>query len=460
MLEDTHSCLQSESMIYELLCLLNLAKLNEEQKNKIENLLYNIKNWDLFFHLLDSNAVGLLSYKRLMVFQHNSNLSLKFKVQLSLLQNKIISSESRTKKLLNSLQQILKKMSLNGIEVIILKGALFANTLYEIPVYKKMNDIDILIKFDCAKRVSLLLKELGFFCIKQNSFGSNEFSEKTHHSPPYISSDQNCVVGIHWGIHAKNSHWNADTLGIWERKEEVFVCNTKAYRMSWEDNLLHLCIHLPFYKIGLRELADIYNLLIYSFPLIDIEKTIQRIKMWNAYEPVYRALSLVNSLVPQLLINHKLESILNLCKTHCSSYLIKDTDERAFSQKLLLNSRSTYISKIEKAFLLFRLSDNYFEKIKAWKSTWYLTFFPTENEIRKISRCINSKNSFEYRLARLKTPILILSALARDHGLKLLLLVTLSNIGIIFLETLKFSYLKKQKYIMNSNIKLLYKELE
>ena len=458
--KENHLNLIDESITYELLCLLNLAKLNEIQIIKIQILLYKVKNWNLFFHLIDLNSVGLLSYKRLEKYHHDPNLNLKFKNHLYLLQNKILNSRKRINKSLLNLNIILEKMQQYRIEVIVLKGSLFANEIYEIPDYKKMNDIDILIRFEQVKEASIVLKELGYFCIIDKLDENTEFSKKTHHAPPYISSDKECVVGIHWGIHATNSCWNADIGGIWRRKEEITICNITAYRMSWEDNLIHLCIHLPFYKIGLREIADIYNLLIYSDPHIHYETLMQRIIEWNAFSPVYRALSFVVTLVPQFINIYELNFILNICKNYCSSYLIHDTNIRSSSHKILFSSRSTYISKIEKLFFVFKISGNYFEKLKAWTSMWSLTFFPPEIEVRKISRCYHDKKSIKYKLASLQTPFLILNSLARDHSLKLILMITFTNVIIIFLETIKFSFLRKQNTVINSNLNVLFKELE
>jgi hypothetical protein len=119
-----------------------------------------------------------------------------------------------------------------------------------------MNDVDVLIRRRDARLAIDVLGKAGFASVGA-LFGRDELSDDSHHTPPYVSEDLSCVVGLHWGLASPRSPWKPDTAGIWKRKAPAQVAGAPAFRMSWEDNLLHLCIHLPFFKTGLRELADV-----------------------------------------------------------------------------------------------------------------------------------------------------------------------------------------------------------
>lgn len=431
---------------YELLYLLSLATLDDSKVARVHFLLGEVSDWDTFFHLISLNSIGLLAYNRLQNLDISNRIQYnpdQFFHHFSLLELRARSDQARAKKQISGLKIILKEMQLQGIEVIVLKGALLGSILYKIPAYKKMNDLDILIRFEQAEAAAVVLKNLGFKSVGK-IFGSKEISKDVHHAPPYVNKEFGCIVGLHWGLHSPRCRIKADCEGIWERRQPIQFEGVTAFRMSWEDNLLHLCIHLPFFKTGLRELSDVYNLIRFCKPAVDWDTFATRVDRWNAAESVYRVIKLANSVasfsIPPLL--------LEAWKKKSSRFCIHDTEARAGSIEILLRSRSTQIGKIEKCFSVFRASENYFEKLKSWIGTWYYTFFPSELEVRKITRCLDKKASWNYLHARLKTPFIILSAMARDHGAGALVYFTIANLGIILKATLTLTFLKNRPTLL------------
>lgn len=425
----------------ELLSLLNLARLNSQQRARIQHLISNMTHWDQFHELININAVEVLSCQRMGEIVGVSTTALQGK------------TETIKQRLVNQfelLDQLLIKMAEDDIEVIVLKGALFAHTLYESPLYKKMNDIDILVKFGQAKKAGRILLDLGFHCVSETLFAKEQFSKDTHHTPPYVHIAKQCVTGIHWRLNASCR----DIDGIWQRKAPVLINGIPAYRMSWEDNLLHLCIHLPFYKTGMRELADIYNLILFATPEIDWDIFLQRSCEWMVCSSVYRALALTCAMFQCADI--KILSVIEDCKKRSSTRYLWDTEARIASIETLLTSRSTQIAKIEKALFVFRISKNYVEKATAFLKTWSYTLFPSFDEMKKIS---NARPG-HYLYARIITPVLILRALCAEHGAKTIFFLTLNNIYILLKETVKLSFLKQHPPLIHSEYKFILKELE
>ena len=122
--------------------------------------------------------------------------------------------------------------------------------------------------------------------------GSPRKQEKfSHHAPPFFSRDLKLMVGTHWGLITPLAPYTIDYDAIWSRVVDVDFYGHPAKAMAPEDNLHHLCVHLPYYKCGLRELADIYNLVRHQ--PIDWGLFAAEVAKAKTENLVYHALSLV-----------------------------------------------------------------------------------------------------------------------------------------------------------------------
>jgi hypothetical protein len=115
-----------------------------------------------------------------------------------------------------------------------------------------------------------------------------------------------------------------------------------------------------------------------------------------------------------------------------SSFTLEDTEKRLLDTAELLRSRSTQAAKIEKAFAVFTLSENYAERVKAWAAMYALLLWPKESELAKLaaSRELASSRGRWLR-ARIKAPVQLWNAMARDHGHLPLAAMTVVNAGVI-----------------------------
>jgi hypothetical protein len=411
----------------QLLSIVNLARIDSKSREMIEKLSDNIQ-WDIFLDLMDVNAVSVLTLKNIY--------SLKRKIpessQLQSLREKTESIKKRAARRLEHARLLLGRLYAAGIEVILLKGGALGDLIYQDPCYKKMNDVDILIRFEQVKEAISIFQELGFRSVGA-LFGQEEISEKMHHCPPYVSQDLTCVIGLHWGLHSSLAPWHSDIRDVWKRKVPVNALGSHAFRMSWEDNLLHLCFHLPFFKIGLRELADVSNLIRFCDPKIDWKEVVQRAKEWGVEDPVFRVLSLARAFIPFEVPNEIIDS----CRTKASAFSINDTERRLSQEGLLFRSRSVQIGRIEKAFSILQLSQVYSEKVQAWAATWLFTFWPNKVELKRIGAFRQDLAGFHLVYARFVVPVKIWRALARDYGHVPLILITGINIWKVVLATFK-----------------------
>jgi len=376
-----------------LLTILNLADFNPNLKTKNINL-------DRLLKLAELNAVLPLSIKNLKKLQKKFNIPDKY-------QEKIDNINIRNQKRREKAKIFLKLFNKNNIETIILKGFLFADTLYNDPNYKTMNDVDILVKKSDAPKASRLLKSLGYFNY-ESYYDDTEVSNKTHHAPAYTCENNDCVVGLHWGLITPKAPYKPDIHHIWKEKLPARVADTDCFQMCPEDNVLHLCLHLPFYKIGLRELADVYNLILLSN--FDWQKFDNHVQKSKSYDPVFRVLSLTNALqdisIPA--------DLLDKYKTFASYFVKQDVKIRLENPELILHSRSVHLGKIEKQYVILRRSEQLKEKFSALINMYLLIYFPNRSEIQKLSG--NFKSSHFNLITHAKSIFGLWRALMIDHG--------------------------------------------
>ncbi len=437
-----------------ILAYLNYAKFDDSIVKQIDILLDKVENEQLFIDLVYKNSIHVIVYLRLKKYFSNYYHRIE---NISNLQFLVRKYQKRYKIQESYLKKIIDFAAEQNIKIVLLKGICFNQCLYDELYYKKMNDIDILITEKDIDKVRSILKKLNFFCLIDDLFHEKKQREKTYHLPPFISQDKNCVISVHWGL-AKQITDPRMLQDIWSRIRPL-PNFAEAYRMSWEDNLLHLCIHLPYYKIGIREFADIFNIIHFAAPKINEQLFLQQLNKWQTYEAVYRAFNLVKSFFSQLDENKFVNEILCYTKPYCSRIVLNDTEKRQQSIKILLNSRSTYISKIEKNFLLFRISKSYKYKFKIWLRMWQLLFFVPITEVRIFS-CYLGSNLLLLTICRLKSPFYILRSLCKDHGKKTILFFTLGNIFWIIINTIKLKFMKNNKEQFDASLLKLYKELE
>jgi hypothetical protein len=411
------------------LCLLNLARWSDgAAENEVRRLAQRGLSWEEMGRLAELNAVAPLTLKNVGAAGLTASVPHPvleaWETATAAVRAAAAARQEHGGRLLAALERA-------GVETIVLKGSLFAASLYGNPAYKKMNDVDLLVRFADAERALATLRAEGFRGVGE-LFGEKEISARSHHAPPYVSEDLACVIGPHWGLCSPLAPWRPDLDGIWERKAPVEVAGARAWRMSWEDNLLHLCIHLPFFKIGLRELADVYNVALFAEPGIDWPRFDALVARWRAEDAAYRVLRLTDALVDLGIPAAMLER----WRARARAFTREDTDARAARPDLILESRSTQVARIEKAYAVFKLTGKYSERARAWAGMWAGLLWPKEAEALKLSGLEPGARGWRARsAARLRAPAKLWRAMAREHGQVPLAAMTAINAGILVRDT-------------------------
>lgn len=269
-----------------------------------------------------------------------------------------------------------------GIRVALLKGIYFAPTYYGDPGYKRMNDIDYLIQIADLDVVRSLLHQHGYFSLGLIKDDDDRQTSFSHHMPPYFHPSLQCVLGTHWGLISPRRGYHLDHDAMWSRVVPFEFLGRTHQGLHPVDNLHHLCVHLPHYKTGLRELADIYNLLRaetarpggFDWPLFEAE-----VRRAGTAGPVFHALSLVQVLVPI----EGIAACLDRLRPSVKGFYLREARLRTRVPARLLSARSILTSTIDKQFGVFVTAGDLRSKWRAWLAMWKCGLWAPHEDIAR-----------------------------------------------------------------------------
>lgn len=330
---------------------------------------------------------------------------------------------------------MLRALDTAGVHCVVLKGMLFADEVYRDPHYKRMNDIDTLIRVEDVDAVLKVYSRLDLFSVSA-IFGKEPRAQVTrsHHLPTFVSPDGDLLVGTHWGLITPKAGYTVDMEAIWSRVRVIDFHGVPARAMSHEDNLHHLCIHLPYYKTGLRELADIWNLVRFAGESLDVDLLEREIRKAGTEDLVFHALSLVERLIPHPVT----EDLLARVRPDASAWYRYDVPRKTRDVHVLLRNRSTHTSVVEKAYTEFNATGDLGEKLRAFSRLWGALLAVPRDEALRMSSLPRSSGPAATTLARLAGPYRLTRVFQRDLGRWLFpaaLVKTVVDLGVAGLRT-------------------------
>jgi hypothetical protein len=170
------------------------------------------------------------------------------------------------------LAELLAVFEQQKIEVMVLKGALLAATVYPEAALRPMNDIDLLFRPEDLSRVGPILESLGYVGKHKEA---NKGPGVTKHlstyrrvgnlgsTPnPYLSASGDRMIEPHGSLEESWFGLKVDiTPGVWERAAPISLYGQPAYRLSTNDLLLHLTVHAAFHVImGTSVFVQLYDI--------------------------------------------------------------------------------------------------------------------------------------------------------------------------------------------------------
>lgn len=383
---------------------------------KIGQRLDEITDWEAYFQLCQRNKVAPINYYNLEA------IGLWNKVPTAV-QAKFIAEKEKIHKenfeRIEEAKNFLQRFVDEGIPVAVIKGSGFAKTIYDNPFYKRMNDIDLLIKFEDRYRIYDIYQELQYFPLGERISGKREQSDRLSHlAPHFVSRNLKCVIGTQWGIKTPLGKWKIDYDAIWSRMRSVDYHGIPMSVMAPEDNLHHLCLHLGYFKIAIRDMMDIFNIPRHHGASFDWTLFFDIVRESNSEEVTYHALMIANRLCPQF----ELLQCAKQLEGFVSRRYKKNVQKKIRDLDLLLNIFCDQIQKVELAISRFDMTDAPGQKWKAYFNVWKYLLRPTREDAIKMS-LLKNPNTLQVIWARLTIPFKIFSVVADEVGWKIVFLL-------------------------------------
>ncbi|MDD4974733.1 MAG: nucleotidyltransferase family protein [Bacteriovorax sp.] len=319
---------------------------------------------------------------------------------------------------------ILNELKKANIEVIILKGNAIAEEIFQDIGYKPMNDIDILVKKeDLAAIYEIFLKNHMLTAAPLES-DIRKQEKYSHHWPPFFDKKLEVFLGTHWNIAAPTRGLDIPVQDFWKDKEKFELMGETYFRLAPKHFLLHLCVHLNSAKTGLREIGDIVKLIEARESDLLASEFVEMVIKAHAENEVYEALSLVAALRAFPFTEAVLKKLDQLI---LDEHFKKKVQKRLSPRHKILHIRTNYISKIEKTFALFMLTEAPVEKSLLLAKMWKLYLLVPGPEALRLAYDFPEASLFKKITARLVAPIKISRVFINDLGLLIFLIVTMRH---------------------------------
>lgn len=148
------------------------------------------------------------------------------------------------------------------LDLLVLKGAALAETVYPRPSLRRFGDLDVLVRRAEAARARTLLESLGYVVEAMS------WDDLMHHRACQANFFKHTergsvVIEMHTELINNDLFFGqiqVDQEGLWERARAVRLAGAEARTLGPEDQILHLCLHLAgHYLAAPQSLRDIFQ---------------------------------------------------------------------------------------------------------------------------------------------------------------------------------------------------------
>ncbi|TKB91034.1 MAG: hypothetical protein E8D41_11345 [Nitrospira sp.] len=205
-------------------------------------------------------GIGPLLYARL------GELGVRDKIPVDVLRQSkahCFSSQARNMKVYAELKTVLEALTGEGLPVIVLKGAVLAELVYQHVGLRTMADVDLLVDKKNLDKAGSILERLGYVPDEHHR-DKHWYREHHHHLVPYVSSDGSMTIEIHWHIIERTAFNDLPIEELWAHARAVKIASVPCLTLSAEHMLLHVGLHLSSpnrFQGQLRGLYDVAELL-------------------------------------------------------------------------------------------------------------------------------------------------------------------------------------------------------
>jgi Uncharacterised nucleotidyltransferase len=182
------------------------------------------------------------------------------------------------------------------IDVIVLKGAALAETVYPNRALRPMSDIDLLARKEKLTEVEATLLDMGYL-LEDRAKGKEFYQERHYHW--VFSKKPDIDIEIHWHVKRPTGAFEIDIDELWKRAQAIKVAGVEALILSPEALLLYLCQHSWKHNLngGIRPFIDIAETSRFHEGKINWREVARLSVAWQMNPCIYLGLSLARDLL-------------------------------------------------------------------------------------------------------------------------------------------------------------------
>ncbi|MDY7032098.1 MAG: nucleotidyltransferase family protein [Thermodesulfobacteriota bacterium] len=220
--------------------------IDDEKRNDIVEIQRDIIDWEYFLKKARSEGISPLVFLEYGKIITNKEIVPDHVTEE--LEKDYYTNVSRNTILLSKLGNILHVLNEEGIQVIVLKGAALAETVYGNIALRPMTDVDLLVRKEDMLMIDKQLKALGYFP-SDRSIGDIDFSSTYLTTLDYRhASTHSPSFHIHWHFinsSIPNKHYirDIDMEDIWQDAQKTNIADAETLVMAPHHLLIHLSEH-------------------------------------------------------------------------------------------------------------------------------------------------------------------------------------------------------------------------
>ena len=271
------------------------AGISQTAANKMKDTLKLPLLWKEFLSSAFWHGVAPLVYRNLKDLQESLIVPPEVMEQLK---EAYYATLARNMLLYAELERVLESFHEEGFEVILLKGAALAKTVYADIGTRPMGDIDIMVKKEDLPKAEERLSALGYVFHGGNA---PEWWREHYCHIGYIHPEQSVIIELHWHLTSKkdisriHDPDSGVPEGLWKKACHREPFGDNVCILSPKDSLHHLCIHFLKHRFpysnnriftskgALRQISDMMHLLKYYEDELDRETLVQGAGLQGSY---------------------------------------------------------------------------------------------------------------------------------------------------------------------------------
>lgn len=285
---------------HEFLVLCSRISLTPDQIDRAASLMKGPLDWSEIISLSTRHMVTPLVYENLCSIDLSDKLPPAVNEEMRNLTAKNLAQNMQKN---TELCRVLDAFESKSIKTIVMKGPIISQTIYSNESMRVYGDLDLLISKKNLASAKETMLALGYSLVRDNYNFPDELNEDLGCEWNYYS--QKAVIEVHWNLVDTSTPFKINPDDLIDRAIELQFDGRTVLSLSFEDQLLNLCIHqFKHHWHYLRDLCDISEFVIKYKTILDWDVLLKRSAATGADSCLFYSFLLVQHVFETPVPNH------------------------------------------------------------------------------------------------------------------------------------------------------------